>query len=220
MTKLTRRVGALFAVLVVALTATAAAYACPGGKHGDMNAAFKLNHGHHHAFKHDDHGDKNKHGGHAFVFKTELTSPDSGTCGNNWANDTLKRVYKVKQNGDGSFTLVAFDRGTFTTVAGQSPGACETTDTNHGATVTAGITGGVVGFVVEKLTGTFNPSATCAAVCNRDAFVAAHFGTPTSRVVEKFAFFYGSKDPGLIKHMWVNSGTSTTSNNRGDIATA
>ena len=62
MTKLTRRVGALFAVLVVALTATAAAYACPGGKHGDMNAAVKLNHGHHHAFKHDDHGDKNKHG--------------------------------------------------------------------------------------------------------------------------------------------------------------
>jgi hypothetical protein len=221
-TKLTRRTSAVLAVLVVALCATAAAYACPGGKHGDAKEAFKLNHGHHHAFKHDKNKDVDfKHGHHkAFVFKTDLVSPDSGTCGNNWASDTLKRTYKVTQNHDGSFTLVAFDRGTFTTVAGQSPGACETTDTHHGATVTAGITGGVVGFVVEKLTGTFNASATCAAVCNRDAFVAAHFGTPTSRVVEKFAFFYGSKDPGLTKHMWVNSGTSTTSNNRGDIATA
>jgi hypothetical protein len=220
-TKLTRRAGAVFAVLVVALTATAAAYACPGGKHGDMNAAFKFNHGHHHAFKHDNDRDvRFKHDHNAFVLRTTLTSPDSGTCGNNWANDTLTRVYKVKQNHDGSFTLVAFDRGTFTTVAGQSPGACDTTDSHHGATVAAGITGGVVGFVVEKITGTFNPSATCAAVCNRDAFVAAHFGTPTSRAVEKFAFFYGSKDPGLIQHMWVNRGTATTSSNAGDIASA
>jgi hypothetical protein len=216
-TKYTRRAGAFVAVLVVAMCATAAAYACPGGHHGDMRAAFKFNHGHHHAFK-KDHGDH--HGSHAFVFKTTLTSPDSGTCGNNWANDTLKRTYKVKQNSDGSFTVVSFDRGTFTTVAGQSPGACETTDTNHGATVVAGVTGGVVGFVVDKITGTFNASATCATPCTRDAFVAAHFGTPTSRVTEKFAFFYGSKDPGLIKHMWVNAGTATTSSNRGDIASA
>jgi hypothetical protein len=218
-TKLTRRAGVMFAALAVALTATAAAYACPGGKHGDMKSSFKSNRGHHHGSK-GDHGDKNNHHNNAFVFKTTLTSPDSGTCGNDWANDTLKRVYKVTQNHDGSFTLVAFDRGTFTTVAGQSPGACETGDSHHGATVTAGVTGGVVGFVAEKLTGTFNATATCAAVCNRDAFVAAHFGTPTTRVVEKFAFFYGSKDPGLIKHMWVNRGTATTSSNAGDIASA
>jgi hypothetical protein len=215
-TKYTRRAGALVAVLTVALTATAAAYACPGGHHGDMKAAFKFNHGHHHAFK-KDHGD---HSRHAFVFQTTLTSPDSGTCGNNWANDTLRRTYKVKQNSDGSFTVVSFDRGTFTTVAGQSPGACETTDTNHGATVAAGVSGGVVGFVVDKITGTFSASGTCATPCTRDAFVAAHFGTPSSRVTERFAFFYGSKDPGLIKHMWVNAGTATTSSNRGDIASA
>ncbi len=216
MTKYTRRAGALAAVLVVAVTATAAASACPGGHHGDMKAAFKFDRGHHHAFK-KDHGD---HSRHAFVFQTTLTSPDSGTCGNNWANDTLKRTYKVTQASDGSFTVVSFDRGTFTTVAGQSPGACETTDTHHGATVAAGVTGGVVGFVVDKITGTFNASATCATPCTRDAFVAAHFGTPSSRVTEKFAFFYGSEDPGLIKHMWVNAGTATTSSNRGDIASA
>src|SRR5215831_823091 len=193
--KYTRRAGAFAAVLAVAMCATAAAYACPGGHHGDMKAAFKFNHGHHHAFKKDHHrGDR----GHAFVFRTDLTSPDSGTCGNNWANDTLHRVYKVKQNSDGTFTLVAFDRGTFTTVAGQSPGACDTNDPGHGATVTAGITGVVVGFVAETVTGTFNPTATCATPCDRAAFVTAHFGAVTP-VVQKFAYFYGSKDPGLIK---------------------
>lgn len=210
----TRRAGAFAAVLAVALCATAAASACPGGHHGDMKASFKFDHGHHHGFK-------NMHGRHAFVFRTTLTSPDSGTCGNNWANDTLKRVYKVKRNGDGTYTLVAFDRGTFTTVAGQSPGACETTDTNHGATVTAGITGGVTGFVAETISGgTLNTSATCAAVCDRNAFVAAFFGASATQTVTKFAYFYGSRDPGLIKHVWVNAGTGTTSSNHGDIATA
>jgi hypothetical protein len=217
-TKYTRRAGAFVAVLVVAMSATAAAYACPG-HHGDAkNGSFlSFNHGHHHAFK-KDHGE---HSRHAFVFRTTLTSPDSGTCGNTWASDTLRRTYKVKQNSDGTFTLVAFDRGTFTTVAGQSPGACETTDTNHGATVTAGIKGGVTGFVVEKISGgTFNVSATCAAVCDRNAFVAAFFGSSATQTVEKFAYFYGSRDPALIKHVWMNAGTGTTSSNRGDIASA
>jgi hypothetical protein len=39
-------------------------------------------------------------------------------------------------------------------------------------------------------------------------------------VTQKFAFFYGSKDPGLVKHMWVNSGNATSSHNSGDIASA
>ena len=39
--------------------------------------------------------------------------------------------YVVKKNGDGSYTLTRFDRGRFTTLAGVSPGACDTTG-DHG----------------------------------------------------------------------------------------
>lgn len=214
MQKLIRRTSAAFAVVVMSLAATAAAYACPG--------------------KQGDHNDKSRHGVKAenvsfhksfhkegFRYTTAVTTPDSGTCGNNWATDTLKRTYSVKKNDDGSFRLIAFDRGTFMTTAGQSPGACETGDSHHGATVTAGITGRVGGFVAEKITGgTFNPNATCATVCDRNAFVSAFFGSTAQQSVDKFIYVYGAKDSALIKHVWVNAGDATTSHNHGDIATA
>src|SRR5438477_3179355 len=33
-------------------------------------------------------------------------SPDSGTCGNDWAMDTFDREFVVRSNGDGTFTIV------------------------------------------------------------------------------------------------------------------
>src|SRR5687768_12050823 len=33
-------------------------------------------------------------------------SPDSGTCGNNWAQDTFNRHFTVKHNHDGTFTVI------------------------------------------------------------------------------------------------------------------
>src|SRR5918999_427422 len=56
-------------------------------------------------------------------------SPDSGTCGNFWAEDTFDRHYRVDStpNEDGTFTVREdFKDGTFVTNAGPSPGACET----------------------------------------------------------------------------------------------
>jgi hypothetical protein len=210
MEKLIRRTSAAFAIVVLSLAATAAAYACNGG-HGDKKGQ-------------EQHGAKGANVSfhqEGFRFTTALTTPDSGTCGNNWANDTLKRTYAVKKNSDGSFSLIAFDRGTFSTVAGQSPGACDTSDPHHGATVTVGITGRMGGFVAEKITGgTFNPNATCATVCDRNAFVAAFFGSSAQQSVDKFLYVYGAHDPTLIKHAWVNAGNATTSHNHGDIATA
>src|SRR3954454_4719570 len=130
MTKTLRSALALCALLVGALSYTAAAYACDGDHDGDHKAA-----------THDDSRFAGFHGkSDVFRFKTTLTSPDSGTCGNDWANDTIKRVYTVKKRSDGTYKLVAFDRGVFTTVAGSSPGACNTGTTN-GSTVPAGVTG-------------------------------------------------------------------------------
>jgi hypothetical protein len=209
MKNLTRHALGVLALMVGALCATAAAYACDGNHARDQksvkaeNVAFRSSNSN------------------VFRYKTTLTSPDSGTCGNDWANDTLKRTYTVKKGADGGYRLVAFDRGTFTTVAGQSPGACDKNDPHHGTVVTVGSTGHLGGFVAEKITGgTFNAHATCAAVCTRDAFVASFFGASAQQHVDKFLYVYMSKDPALTKHVWVNHGNATESRNRGDIATA
>ena len=53
-------------------------------------------------------------------------SPDSGTCGNNWATDMFDRHFSVGMQG-GVLTVVEdFKDGAFTTVAGASPGGCDT----------------------------------------------------------------------------------------------
>lgn len=67
------------------------------------------------------------------------TSPDSGSCGNNWATDTFERHFTVKTslNDDGTYTVTQqFMNGSFVTIAGDSPGGC---DTNPGGTVGAGV---------------------------------------------------------------------------------
>lgn len=229
MTRSMWRVLSMMAVLVGTLSYTAAAYACDGSHPGDAAKAadqqkqntskfadFKRGH-------HGQHAKSDRMKSHdSFRFSTTLVTPDSGTCaGATWANDTVKRTYSVRTNSDGSYTLVASDRGTFTTLAGKSPGACDAADSHHGTNVTAGITGYVKGFVAEKIAGgTFNASATCAATCDRNAFVAAHFGASATQTVDKFSYVYVSKDPALTSHFWVNQGSATASMNRGDIATS
>src|SRR5207247_4068707 len=69
----------------------------------------------------------------------ESGSGDSGTCGPDWANDMFDRHFTVHRNVDGTFTVVEqFKNGSFVTMAGPSPGAC---DTNLGGTVKAGVSG-------------------------------------------------------------------------------
>lgn len=231
MTRSMWRVLSMMAVLVGTLSYTAAAYACDGSHPGDAAKAADLQ-------KHNDSKFADfKHGHHAksdhaksFRFTTTLTSADSGTCaGATWANDTLKRTYSVRPNSDGSYRLMAFDRGTFTTVAGKSPESCNTANTHHGTVVTAGITGHVGGFLSENITGgTFNPSATCATVCDRTAFVAAFFGASAQQNLDKnvkYVYVYMAKDPSLAFHVWVDAGHAgstggLTTHDRGDIATA
>jgi hypothetical protein len=219
MTKTLRSALALCALLVGALSYTAAAYACDG-HHGDSDVkAATFTSFHHH------HGD-------VFRYTTNLTSTDSGCDGHVWANDTIKRTYIVKKRDDGSYRLTAFDRGTFVTVAGVSPQGCpDVQNTHHGSTVTAGVTGKFGGFLTEQITGgTLNTHATCAAVCDRAAFVAAFFGASAqqSANVDKnvnYLYVFMSKDPSLKYHVWLDRGHAGSTGglktvDRGDIATA
>jgi hypothetical protein len=143
-------------------------------------------------------------------------STDSGTCGNDWANDTFNREFDVSQDR-GTFVLTEFFKdGHFVTIDGKSPGGCETGGSDHGLTITAGVTGSFHGFDSGPVVGgTFNPNATCPDPCNGDTFTAAFFGKDATWNVTDFSFSYEAQGGGLLFRSWTNA----SSGNVGDIAT-
>lgn len=162
-----------------------------------------------------DEGKGKKQGKNRFMFT--ITTEDNGSCGTPWAMDVLRRTYAVKANKDGTFTLRRTDRGTFTTLAGRSPGACDPTG-KHGQTVRAGIKGKVVGYLVGTVKATsFNKNATCVAACFTDTFLATFFSSDaefscfTNSADCKFNFNYTAKAkqqniPKLKYRHWQNKG--------------
>jgi len=181
-------------------------------------------------------GKKGKDGHAKFTFA--MTTTDGGSCpGTTWANDTETRKYSVKDNGDGTFTLRRSEKGTFVTLAGQSPGACETTG-KHGAMVLAGVQGKFRGYLVGTVTAaSFNPNAVCApgADCSsRTGFIATYFAAGATYSCDqgadcKFNYNYtaSAKPAGqkklLLRH-WQDkgkgAGTLLKEEFHGDIATS
>ncbi|HVS06837.1 MAG TPA: hypothetical protein VHK65_11840 [Candidatus Dormibacteraeota bacterium] len=156
-------------------------------------------------------------------------STDSGTCGNNWAADTFTRNFVVHQNADGTFRLVElFSNGKFVTIAGASPGACQS-GTNNGSTVASGIHGRFGGFFNGTITGTpaYNPhGCDIPAPCTTTSgFVLAVFGPGAQYGCVSgpgscsFFFGYFSPHQGLKSHIWINA-SADLGGNRGDIATS
>jgi hypothetical protein len=140
-------------------------------------------------------------------------SPDSSTCGNDWANDTFNRIYKVRTsaNADGTFSFTEeFKQGTFTTIVGASPGGC---DTNPGGQITSVFSGKMEGsFDVVVSNGTYNPNATCAAPCYTASFVAAVYGPGATYDVPTFNLHYSAGNHGEWKNASADRG-----GNHGDI---
>jgi hypothetical protein len=156
-------------------------------------------------------------------------SPDSGTCGGNWAADTFNRDFAVHQNPDGSFRVIqVFSNGRFVTVAGRSPGACQG-GSNHGAVVTAGVIGRFGGYMDGTVTGatTYNPNGCdVLGACNTTlGFLVSVFGPSAKWTCRdgggacSFFFGYYSPDPSLKYRVWINA-SPDLGGNRGDIATA
>lgn len=161
-----------------------------------------------------------------------VTTTDNGSCGNAWATDVVKRTFLVKANEDGSYTLTRRDRGRFTTLAGQSPGACDTSG-RHGRTIRAGVKGRMVGYLRGTVTGgTFNPNATCTGPdCGfTDVFLATFFGPGaqfscwTNSTDCKFNYNYAAPKQELLFHHWQDrgkgAGTMLKEEFHGDIADA
>jgi hypothetical protein len=183
---------------------------------------------------------KGKKSSHAKSFKFgpfPVHTTDNGSCapppGHEWANLTLMRTFKVRDQGNGTFRLRREDRGTFVTRAERSPGACETTDKRHGNFVRAGVTGKIHGYLQGTLrSATFNPNAACAGECTTDAFVTAFFGPAAGGTFTCFQGFAGcrfsfeytaqrARQQRLIFHHWVDRGTNgRTEIFKGDIATS
>ena len=145
------------------------------------------------------------------------TSPDSGTCGNDWADDTFQRVFMVNTTPTSAGVYRVredFIHGSFVTRAGMSPGACNSLP-NNGGMLTAGVTGRMGGsFTIVVSGGTYNATATCtAANCGTTAgFIAAVFGTAATYDVPTFSFRYVTHCNGE----WINASTDR-GGNRGDI---
>jgi hypothetical protein len=153
-------------------------------------------------------------------------SPDSGTCGNDWAEDTFNRVFTVHSNSDGTFTVVEqFKDGAFTTNFGPSPGGCET---NPGGTVNQGVTGSMHGyFVIPMPAGSVQTSTSpdCVvgdptAPCTTAGFIDSHF-TPCygAYVCSATTYFdhYVATGQGLVYHEWKNA-SADRGGDKGDIA--
>jgi hypothetical protein len=154
-------------------------------------------------------------------------SPDSGSCGNNWAEDTYDRYFTVRSNGDGTYTVVEqFKNGSFTTNSGPSPGACETTYTNHGTTITAGKTGSMHGYFIISDTGAPTSTSTyCDAVtmsntdCTTQTFIETHFACTyqVNCAVTTYFDHYAAGDQMLLYHEWKNA-SADRGGDDGDIA--
>jgi hypothetical protein len=152
-------------------------------------------------------------------------SPDSGTCGNDWATDTFDRHFTVKRNPDGTFLVIQqFKNGSFVTntPAGFSPGSCDNTDGSRPGTVDSGITGDMHGyFIISGATGQTSTDPHCDAVAMTDAgctttiFLNTHLACATCSVTT-FFFHYSAGDQLLVEHEWKNA-SADRGGNHGDI---
>lgn len=167
--------------------------------------------------------------GHYGPYTTDDT--DSGCNVNPWNTETFDRHFTVRDNRDGTFTVVEqFKNGAFVTVGSQSPGEqCpENNDPTGVATVDPGITGSMHGyFIITNVIGpqtSFDPHCNGTAMndigCNTTTFIDTHF-TPCYAAgictVPTFFFHYTAGDQGLIEHNWTNA-SPDRGGNRGDIA--
>lgn len=154
-------------------------------------------------------------------------SPDSGTCGPDWATDMFDRHFTVQRNPDGTMTVIEqFKNGSFVTIAGPSPGSCDTTDGSPPGTVGGGIDGSMHGyFIIPLPPGTMQTSTDPSCVagspstpCTTAGFVNSHFDCfyLLTCSVTTFFFHYSAGDQMLVEHEWKNA-SSDRGGNHGDI---
>jgi hypothetical protein len=150
------------------------------------------------------------------------TSPDSGTCGNFWAEDTFDRHFTVHNNHDGTYTVVEqFKNGSFVTNDELSPGACDNSDGTPPGIISPNKTGSMQGYEIITVVGSQSSTATTCTTtgdCTTAGFIESHFLGATYTVGTYF-FHYSAGAQGLIYHEWKNA-SEDRGGNHGDISDA
>ena len=156
----------------------------------------------------------------------ESTSPDSGTCGNDWAQDAFDRHFTVFNKGGSLVVVEQFKGGTFETISGPSPGGCQDSPLVSAGLVDAGVTGKMHGYLVIPIPSPFtqtsdNPSCFIPPVtgpCTTASFIDSHFSCTytLSCSATTFFFHYTASDQDLIMHEWKNA-SDDRGGNGGDI---
>ena len=155
------------------------------------------------------------------------TTTDSGTCGIDWAQDTVNREFKVQLVGFMTYRVTEkFKDGTFSTFPGDvpSPGACDSSDGTGPGTVAGGVSGSFQGYDMISITSaTYTPgTASCAPPCaSTNVFLVSVFGPAGAATRNDYAFFfhYVSNDHSLVYHEWKNA-SCNRGGNHGDIQSA
>jgi hypothetical protein len=156
------------------------------------------------------------------------SSPDSGTCGNDWAQDTFDRDFTVKQNPDGTYRVYEqFKNGSFVTTGPPtffSPGACDSSDGTPPGLLVPGIVGTMHGYLTFTVIGSENPNASCAgspSPCETTSGFFAEFFPGGLVTTDAYFFHYAGYDgsnQALVIHEWKNA-SCNRGGNHGDIAT-
>jgi hypothetical protein len=183
-----------------------------------------------------DKGKGKKQGKNKFTFV--LANTDNRCDGSGaWATLNETRTYQVHDNGDGTFRLRRVSKGTFTTIAGTSPGNCTANKSKHGHLIRAGVTGRFGGYLEGTVTATtFNKNATCVTGCFTTEFLQAFFGVGpgafscnVNSTDCKFNFNYtaparSANRPRLLVRHWQDrgkgAGTMLKEHFQGDIASS
>jgi hypothetical protein len=143
------------------------------------------------------------------------SAEDIGTCNNVWATIDMTKNYKLTRLSDTTYNLEVKESGPLTTIAGSSPGACES-GANNGNTVAAGITGSTHQTFNATVTAwtppTTNPD--CSTACSSSGgFLTAVFGATWTRGDFSWTSFYEAGSNGT----WFDTDVNWPFNDRGDI---
>ena len=144
---------------------------------------------------------------------------DIGTCNNVWAQDSFNKFYAITANTDGTYNLqVNYKNGTFVSIAGSSPGACEL-GFDNGNTIAADVTG--------KTHQEYNATVTATASPNSNPDCSANNGCLGSGNVLNAVFGAGNWSRtgfGWQNHYeagktgtWFDTDVNWPFNDRGDI---
>jgi hypothetical protein len=148
------------------------------------------------------------------------TSPDSGTCGPDWATDKFNRFFAIRPVAPGTFNVYEQYRdGSFATPGSPeaSPGNCGSGDGGMITGVASGSMHGYLAMTISAVTSYHPSTASCPLPCTFTANFLDSVFTPWTRTDQAFFFHYVAPNQNLALQDWKNA-SCNRGGNSGDVA--